>query len=171
MDGAKEAAAQSDIQLDVVLDAAEQSGRASAVIRIHARRETLWPLITSCTDALRLVPGLVSCDILETAPDGTSRRIRQVLNYSWYAPKLTYELLATYEKPAHVSLERTAGDLKTLHAAWTLRPEGDYTVVQYTVDLAPGFWVPGWVIRAALQRDLPRMLRALRSRAEFIQQR
>jgi hypothetical protein len=30
----------------------------------------------------------------------------------------------------------------------------------------PGFWVPHWLVRIALRRDLPKMLRALRSRAE-----
>jgi hypothetical protein len=169
-DLAQEAEQHGDIELGVVLDATEQSGHASAVVRIHAPREIVWPLITSCTDAVQLVPGLVSCDVLETSADGTSQRIRQVLSYSWYVPKLTYELLATYDKPTHVSLERTSGDLKTLRVAWTLRPDGDYTVAQYVVDLAPGFWVPRWMVRAALHRDLPKMLRALRTRAELLQQ-
>lgn len=167
---AQEAEQHGDIEVGVVLDATEQSGHASAVVRIHAHREIVWPLITSCTDAVQLVPGLVSCEVLETSADGTSQRIRQVLSYSWYVPKLTYELLATYDKPTHVSIERTTGDLKTLRVAWTLRPDGDYTVAQYVVDLAPGFWVPRWMVRAALRRDLPKMLRALRARAEFLQQ-
>jgi hypothetical protein len=38
------------------------------------------------------------------------------------------------------------------------------------VDLAPGFWVPHWMVRAVLRRDLPKMLRALRSRAEIVDQ-
>jgi hypothetical protein len=168
-DLAQEAEQHGDIQLGVTLDAAEQSGTASATVRIHARREIVWSLITSCQEALTLVPGLVHCDVLETAPDGSWQRIRHVLNYSWYVPKLTYEVRATYDKPARVSIERTSGDLKTLKVSWTLLKDGDYTVAQYKIDLAPGFWVPHWIVRVALRRDLPKMLRALRTRAEFLQ--
>jgi hypothetical protein len=168
-DLAQEAEQHGDIEVGVVLDAGEQSGTASATVRIHARREVVWSLITSCQEALALVPGLVGCDVLETAPDQSWQRIRHVMNYSWYVPKLTYEFRASYDEPTRVSIERTSGDLKTLKVSWTLRTDGDYTVAHYMVDLAPGFWVPHWIIRVALRRDLPKMLRALRTRAELVQ--
>jgi hypothetical protein len=165
-DLAREVQQNGDIQVDVTLDAAEQSGHASATVRIHARREVVWSLITSCTEALVLVPGLVSCEILQTATDQSWQRIRHVLDYSWYVPKLTYEIRATYDKPALISIERVSGDLKTLRGSWALQSDGNYTIAHYTVDLAPGFWVPHWMVRLALKRDLPKMLRALRTRAE-----
>jgi hypothetical protein len=158
-----------DIEVGVALDATEQSGNAHTTVRIHASRDLVWQLITSCPEALTLVPGLVSCDVLETAPDHSWQRIRHALNYSWYVPKLVYEIRATYDKPKFVHLERTAGDLKRLNVTWTLTADGDYTVAQYMVDLAPGFWVPHWIVRVALKRDLPKMLSALRARAEALQ--
>jgi Polyketide cyclase / dehydrase and lipid transport len=165
-DLAQEAAQHGDIEVRVALDATEQSGSARTAVRIHARREIVWSLITSCSEALTLVPGLVSCEVLDTAPDGSWQRIRHVLNYSWYAPKLTYEIRASYTKPSLVTIERVSGDLRVLRGSWTLRSDGEYTYAQYAVDLAPGFWVPHWIVRAALRRDLPKMLRALRTRAE-----
>ncbi len=155
-----------DIEIGVVLDTAEQTGRASATVRIHAEREGVWSLITSCAEALKMVPGLVDCQVLETASDGSWQRIRHVLDYSWFVRKLTYEILATYDKPAEVSIERVSGDLRTLKVSWNLKSDGDYTIAQYKIDLAPGFWVPRWLVRGALKRDLPKMLRALRARAE-----
>ena len=163
---AAEAAAGSDIEVSVSLDQAEQSGSASATVRIHARRETVWSLITSCPESVRMVPGLEICDVLETAADQSWQKIRHVMNYSWYVPKLTYVIRATYDPPSKVSIERIAGDLRTLRGSWELKSDGDYTIAHYTVDLAPGFWVPHWIVRSALRKDLPRMLRALRSRAE-----
>jgi hypothetical protein len=50
-----------------------------------------------------------------------------------------------------------------------LQSDGDDTIAHYAVDLAPGFWVPHWIVRAALRRDLPKMLRGLRTRAELVQ--
>jgi len=166
---AQESAQHGDIEVRVSLDPAEQSGNASATVRIHARREIVWSLITSCPESVALVPGLVACDVLETAPDRSWQLIRHVMNYSWFAPKVTYEIRASYEQPLRVSIERVSGDLRILRGSWVLSSDGDYTLAHYAVDLAPGFWVPQWIVRSALRRDLPKMLRALRSRAEALQ--
>jgi hypothetical protein len=168
-DLAQESAQHGDIEVAVSLDAAEQSGSASASVRIHAHREVVWSLITSCTEALRLVPGLVACEVMETAPDRSWQRIRHVMDYSWYTPKLHYEIRASYDRPSRVSIERISGDLRVLRGSWALQSDGGETVAHYAVDLAPGFWVPRWIVRAALRRDLPKMLRALRTRAEFLE--
>jgi hypothetical protein len=157
-----------DIEVGVSLGPSEQSGRASAAVRIHAPREVVWSLIESCTEAVKLVPGLIACEVLETSPD-QSQLIRHVMDYSWYLPKLTYEFRATYERPVRISIERVSGDLDVLRGSWYLQSDGDYTVAHYAVELAPGFWVPHWIVRVALRRDLPKMLRALRARAEVVQ--
>jgi hypothetical protein len=168
-DLAKESAQHGDIDVAVSLDASQQSGSATATVRIHASRDVVWSLITSCAEALHLVPGLIACDVMETAPDRSWQRIRHVMDYSWYVPKLTYEIRATYDPPSRVSIERISGDLLILKGSWALQSDGEYTIAHYTVNLAPGFWVPQWIVRAALRRDLPKMLRALRTRAELVQ--
>ena len=164
-----EAQQQGEFEVRVVLDSEEQRGRASAMVRIHARREVVWSLIKSCAESVRLVPGLVACKVLETAPDQSWQIIRQVLHYSWFVPKLTYEIRATYDYPAQISMERISGDLSVLKSSWNLQSDGDYTVARYQVELAPGFWVPQWLVRGALRHDLPKLLSALRARAELVQ--
>jgi hypothetical protein len=159
-----------DIAVSVALDPAEQSGSAIATMRIHAHREIVWDLITSCPEAMVMIPGLTACNVLETSPDGSWQRIRHVMNYSWYVPTVTYEMRAAYRKPGHIGIERISGDLRILRGSWDLQDEGEYTVARYMVDLAPGFWVPRWIVQAALRRDLPKMLRSLRSRAEAVQE-
>ena len=168
-DTAPDSPQQGDIAVSVVLDPAEQSGSANATVRIHAHREIVWDLITSCPEAMVMIPGLVACNVMETAPDGSWQRIRHVMSYSWFVPTVTYEVRATYRKPAHLAIERISGDLRILRGSWDLQDEGGYTVAHYMVDLAPGFWVPRWVVHAVLRRDLPKMLSSLRSRAEAVQ--
>jgi len=138
-------------------------------IAIKVDWPNFWSLITSCPESVALVPGLVACEVLETAPDRSWQRIRHVMNYSWFVPKLTYEIRASYDQPSRVSIERISGDLRILRGSWVLNSDGDYTLAHYAVDLAPGFWVPKWIVRSALRHDLPKMLRALRSRAEAMQ--
>ncbi len=166
---ADDAAPRGDVEVGVALGADEQSGNAVGTVRIRASRDVVWSLITSCPEALTLVPGLVRCEVVDTAPDRSWQIVRHVMDYSWYTPRLTYDLRATYDKPRRVSVARIAGDLKTLNASWTLISEGDITAAHYAVDLTPGFWVPHWIVKVALQRDLPKMLRALRARAESLQ--
>jgi hypothetical protein len=165
-DIAQDAEQHGDIDVNVTLDASAQGGRASAIVRIHAPREGVWSLLTNCTEALTLVPGLIDCQVLQTAPDRSWQLIRHVVHYSWYAPKLTYDFRATYDYPARLTIERVSGDLRTMSCSWYLESDGEFTVAHYSVDLVPGFWVPHWLVRIALRRDLPKMLRALRSRAE-----
>jgi hypothetical protein len=164
-----ESAEHDDIQVAVSLDSKEQNGSASASVRIQASREVVYSLITSCSEALHLVPGLLVCEVVDTAADRSWQQIHHVMDYSWYMPRLSYVLRASYDPPSRVSIERVSGDLRTLRGSWVLQSDGKFTIAHYAVDLEPGFWVPQWIERAALRRDLPKMLRALRSRAEFVQ--
>ncbi|MGP8229471.1 MAG: SRPBCC family protein [Steroidobacteraceae bacterium] len=166
---AAEAQQQVEFGVRVTLDSAGQRGLASATVRIHARREIVWSLIKSCAESVKLVPGLVECEVIETAPDRSSQIIRHVLDYSWYLPRLNYEIRATYEYPTRILIERISGDFSVLKGSWTLESDGAYTVARYEVELAPGFWVPQWLVRAALRRDLPKLMSALRARAEWVQ--
>lgn len=168
MDIGQEAEEHSDIDVSVSIDPGEQSGKAQGVVKILAPRERVWALITSCREATSMIPGLQSCTVMDTGPDRSWQRIRHVMNYSWYLPTLTYELRADYHAPSSVSIERVSGDLRVLKCSWDLQSEGAYTIARYSVELAPGFWVPHWLVRSALRRDLPKMLRALRGHAEDV---
>jgi len=140
--------------------------QTSATLRIHAPRETVWAVLTSCRDALEMVPGLTDCQVIDTAPDGSWQLIRQAINYSWYVPRLSYVLRASYDYPAHILVQRESGDLRTLKSSWYLEADGEFTVVRYSLQVTPGFWVPHWLVRIALRHDLPKMLRTLRTRSE-----
>jgi hypothetical protein len=155
-----------DIDVAVTVDSTAQSGRASAAVRIHADRGIVWSLLTNCASALRLVPGLVECVVVETAPDGSWQLIRHVIDYSWYVPRLTFVFRADYRYPERISIRQVSGALRVLEGSWDLETDGDFTLARCSLALAPGFWVPRWLIKAALRRDLPKVLRALRSAAE-----
>ncbi|HSY41881.1 MAG TPA: SRPBCC family protein [Polyangia bacterium] len=140
--------------------------QTSATIRVHARRETVWALLTSCATALELVQGLKECQVLDTAADGSWQLVKQVIDYSWYVPKLTYIVRDTYDYPERILIQRDSGDLRTLKATWYLEADGEFTVLRYSLEITPGFWVPRWLVRIALKHDLPKILRTLRIRAE-----
>ncbi len=146
-----------------------QQIEASATIRIHAAREVVWELLKSCAEAVRIVPGLQLCEVREVAPDASWALIRQVMEYSRLLPRMTYDVRASYARPDSISFERIAGDLIRLKGIWTLESDGGDTIAHYGFWFEPGFWVPNWFVRAALKRDLPRMLQTLRRNAEAAQ--
>ncbi len=160
------AAAADEFALTISLDASESSATATASIRIHATKAVIWGVLTSCTEALQIVPGLKFCTVQETATDRSWQRILQVMDYSWFTPRVSYEVLASYNKPDAIVFEKVAGDQMRLRGSWDLQSDGEYTVAHYVLEFSPGFWVPRWFVRAALKRDLPKMLRALRLHAE-----
>lgn len=165
-DLARDSEQHGDVDVAVSVDSSAQSGHADATVRIHARPAVIARLIRSCSEALKLVPGLAACDVLDQAPDDSWQIVRHVENYSWLIPRLTYEFRATWSGEDHVSIERIAGDLRVLKGFWQLDRQGNDTIAHYDVDLAPGVWVPHWMVKWALRHDLPKMLRAVRARAE-----
>jgi len=168
-DMAAEAEKHGDIDVAVSLDSGAQSGHASALVKIHAARAVVWSQLASCAHAATLVPGLVDCTVIETAPDHSWQLIRHVIDYSWYVPRLDFVFRADYSYPQRISIKRVSGNLRVFEGSWDLQQNGDFTIARYSLALAPGFWVPRWLVKAALKHDLPKMLRALRSLAESAQ--
>ncbi|MDE1922594.1 MAG: hypothetical protein KGL92_11960 [Gammaproteobacteria bacterium] len=159
-------AGESNPQVSVTRGVAGHGARASATIRIHAGRKSVWAVLTSCRDAVQIVPHLRRCDVEQTAPDGSWQRIKQVVGYPWYLPRVSYVVKASYRVPERIGFEEVQGDFKVLRGSWYLRRDGSVTIAHYEFDVVPPFWIPAWVIRMELTRDLPKMLRALRARAE-----
>jgi hypothetical protein len=141
---------------------------AHATIRIHATREVIWAIVSSCPEALKILPSLKACEVLERAPDGSWARILQVMEYFRFLPNVRFEVRVNYRPPADITFNRVSGDLTSVRGEWILLSDGDYTIAHYDIAIEPGVWVPNWIVRAALKHDLPRMLQALRSNAENI---
>jgi hypothetical protein len=140
--------------------------KAHASIRIHASRGAIWAILSSCAEALKIVPSLKACNVMERAPDGSWERIWQSMEYFRFLPRVKFEVKVSYLPPASVNFERVSGALVSLRGAWILQAAGADTTAQYDVAVEPGLWVPNWIVRAALKHDLPKMLQALRSEAE-----
>ncbi len=112
------------------------------------------------------MPHLRRCEVEQTAPDRSWQRIRQVVGYPWYLPRASYVVTATYRPFERIGFDEVAGDFKLLRGSWRLRRDGGATIADYEFDVVPAFWMPAWFIRLELKSDLPKMLRALRARAE-----
>jgi ribosome-associated toxin RatA of RatAB toxin-antitoxin module len=151
---------------DVATDRAAADVRAA--VEIHAMPEQVFSTLIDCAQALHFVPHLKRCTVLETAADGSWQNVEQQVDYGWLAPRANYVFHAEYEKFDRIRFSNLRGDFHENRGVWTFRPlhEGRSTLVTYEARVAPAFYVPRWIMRNMLKRDLPDLMRGLRARAE-----
>jgi ribosome-associated toxin RatA of RatAB toxin-antitoxin module len=139
-----------------------------AAIEIKARAEQVFRTMTDCAQALKFVPHLIHCVVLESAPDGSWQTIEHVVNYGWYRPRASYVFRAVYEPFDRISFSSVRGDFRENEGVWELLPRADgaVTLVTYRAQVAARFYVPRWMILASLKRDLPALMQGLRALCE-----
>jgi|HubBroStandDraft_6_1064221.scaffolds.fasta_scaffold195510_2 uncharacterized protein YndB with AHSA1/START domain len=141
-----------------------------AAIEIDAPAERVFRIMTDCVQALKFVPGLTRCAVLETAPDGSWQTILHEVSYRWFLPRASYVFRAEYEPFVRVRFSAVRGDFTKNEGVWELVPrrDGTATIVTYRAQVVPGFYVPRWIVLASLKRDLPALLEGLRARCEAL---
>lgn len=150
-----------------LVDGRRSRATVDAAIRIEAGARVIWPLITQCKFAGWLIPGLKRCRTLETAPDGSWADIEHDIKYSMFIPMVHSVFRADFHPPYRMDFHRIGGSLKYEVGSWSLTPGADgTTTVEYRVSLEPGFWMPRFIERRMLRKQLPAALRALRDHAE-----
>lgn len=150
------------VEADVSRD--RHQGDVRAAVRIEASADRIFAAMTDCTAALRFVPHLEQCIVLETAPDQSWQLIEHVVDFGWYLPATRYVFRADYEPGRSIRFHHVRGDLRENEGAWVLVPDpgATATIVTYWVRIVPRFSVPQWLIRSSLKRELPALLEALR---------
>jgi len=154
------------VQADI--DPSGASGHARAAVWIAAPREQVYVWMTDCPKALTFVPRLTGCKILETGPDKGSALIAHEVNYSWFLPRMHYVFRARNNYPSQVDFEEVSGDLAINRGSWRLAavPDAGHTLLIYEVRIKPRLYVPQWLVRRSLRKDLPELLTALRRVSE-----
>lgn len=155
------------VAIHTIVNGKPARATVEAAIRIHASAREIWPFITQCRYAAWLIPGLKSCRTLEMAPDGSWADIEHVIQYSLFTPTMHSVFRAEFHPPYRMHFHRIAGSLEHEVGSWNLLPSaGATTTVVYRVSLQPGFWIPKFVVRQTLHKQLPAALRSLRRHAQ-----
>lgn len=154
---------------DVVVQSEERggTGRVVAMVLIDRHVTAIWRVMLDCDGAPQFVPNMKRCAVLERAPDESWEIIEHEIKYRWFTPKTVYRFKAEYTPLERVHFERIDGDLRELVGDWVLTPlrdRGHPVLVSYSVFIDPGALVPDFLVRRALRKDLPELMRALRDR-------
>jgi len=143
-------------------------GDVHAAIEIAAPAEEIFRTLTDCAKALKFVPHLEHCEVLESAPDGSWQIVEHRVDHGWFAPKARYVFRAEYESFRRIRFTHVGGDLRENQGTWEFLPseDGTSTLVTYNAHIVPRTYVPRWLLRSALRSDLPTLLKGLRGACE-----
>ncbi len=83
--------------------------------------------------------------------------------------RFEYHLEFTLKPETEVSWTLAESNFfKTNQGKWTLKPEGKGTAVNYELEVAFGFLVPGWVTKKLTEVNLPQMFEKFEGQAKKI---
>lgn len=146
----------------VTPDGRGASGHIRAAIEIQALPAAVWRVMLDCERSPRFVRGLESCRIVERDPAG--RWDVREHRIAWLAimPRVRSVFRSRYETHRTISFHRLDGDLTVLEGFWRLEPAGSGTRLFYEARVGIAAPVPDFLVRSAIESDLPRTLEALR---------
>jgi ribosome-associated toxin RatA of RatAB toxin-antitoxin module len=139
-------------------------GRRDARARalIAAPPERVWDAITDYDHYKDFMP-------LTTVSEVRRREGETVFFYTELGTPLKtirYEIKLELDKPRwRVAWTLVEGNLKSNEGSWQLEPYGaGETYAVYTCFVAPGFWLPGYLLNQVTQGTLPQVINAVRRR-------
>jgi hypothetical protein len=139
----------------------------NVAVEIDAPPAAIWDVLTACQLAPQYVPNVVSCRSLEKVDDGAGELFVQVVKPAFFLPTFEHVFRLDYHPYRRIDVHRVSGPIAYMEGSWWLLPEPSGKILLvYRLELDPGIPVPRFFVRATLKRDVPRLLQAVRERAE-----
>lgn len=142
-------------------------GEVLASIDIPAPPGEVWRVLFDCARAPAIMPSLTSCRVLETGPGGAWDVREHRVQWISLLPEIASRFRSDYIQEKNIRFQLIGGDLSALDGEWRLQPlfHGAATQLSYRARVGFGALIPSFVIRNALQSDIPRFLQAIRAEA------
>jgi hypothetical protein len=134
-----------------------------SAVNIAASPEMIWTVMTDCDRSLEIVDKMKSCRI---TAQGEGWDIREQKLRSGIVTT-TSVFRSDYDFPRTIRISKAGGDMEVQEGVWRLEPVGDgITRVSYRAASCPSFPVPSGLLKRAMKKDVPEILRRLRDAAE-----
>ncbi len=144
---------------------AEGGFEVTAAIVIAAPRGLVRETLTDCGEAFRYMPGMRLCKVLDSGPDYDVTR-HKIKRY-WLLPGADFIFRARYHLPERIDVKLVEGNLRRLEARWSFCAVDENTTrLVYQASIEAGWYVSQRAERRTLERDLPEMLRRMKSQSE-----
>jgi carbon monoxide dehydrogenase subunit G len=149
-----------------VADAQESAaGVLEAVVDVPAPPQAVWKILTDCDLNVKVFNGLKACRVISRENDGATDVREHSISWSRLLPTVRSVFKSSYDTGTLIRFEKTEGDLKRLTGQWRLEPTPGGTRLHYKADIAVGIPVPAMLVKAALEGDMPKTMKAIRKAA------
>jgi hypothetical protein len=131
-----------------------------AEVVIDAPQPEVYDALLDYDQLAELSEAFTESGYIEPAADGAPRVYTKIEGCIWFFCRTVeryakLELQPKWQITAIAEPELSDADLSI--ESWTLRAEGDSTLIDYSLELEPGFWVPPligvWVIKGTMKRS------------------
>ena len=148
----------------VTAAASPADGDVRGAIDIPAPAASVWLVLYDCAGAPSFMENLKRCAVLEQGPSGVWDVREHVVQWTSFLPEVRSVFRSDYTLNQSIRFKRTAGDLAYLEGSWQLQPlpGGKATRLFYEVRVGLNSFVPGLLVRSALEKDVPEFLGVLR---------
>jgi len=163
----RDAVGSGEVQVD-----AERSDRPLTVdirlaAEVNAPPRAIWDVLKACEISPEYVPNVVSCTKVEDVDGGTGEIFAQTIKPVFFMPTFEHVFRLDYTPYTRIDVNRVSGPIAHMQGSWWLLPQDDGRVLLvYELALDPGMPIPRFMVRATLKRDLPKVVAAVRERAE-----
>jgi len=140
-------------------------------IDIMTSAANVYDIMLDCSRAMEISTDIRTCDVLETAHDGSWDVRKQKFSIGKFLPKIKTTFRTHYSAGPNggyvMQIEKVSGDLKVQEGRWDIIALGpNQTRVIYQAAIKPSIPIPGKVIRKQVKIGIPEILENLRDIAE-----
>ena len=178
--GAAEAVGQPDLSWidreavaarEIIVNAERGDRPLTVVVRIAAEVDAaptaIWQILTACEIAPEYVPNVVSCRRVEELDGGRADLFVQTIKPIFFLPTFEHVFRLDYTPYTRIDVHRVSGPIEHMEGSWWLLPQDSGRILLvYQVAVDPGLPIPRFLVRATMKRDLPKIMMAVRERAE-----
>jgi hypothetical protein len=134
---------------------------------VDAPPAAIWQILTACEIAPEYIPNVVSCEKVEELDGGRADLFVQTIKPIFFLPTFEHVFRLDYTPYSRIDVHRVSGPIAHMEGSWWLLPQDSGRILLiYHVAVDPGLPIPRFLVRATMKRDLPKIIMAVRERAE-----
>lgn len=163
----RDAIAAREVQIFVERSDRPLTAEVKLAAEVDAPATAIWDVLKACEIAPEYVPNVQSCKKLGELDGGRAELFVQTIKPVFFLPTFEHEFRLDYTPYSRIDVNRVSGPIAHLQGTWWLLPEDNGRILLvYELALDPGMPIPRFLVRATLKRDLPKVIAAVRERAE-----
>jgi hypothetical protein len=163
----RDTSAAREVQVYVEKSDRPLTAEVKVAVEIDAPATAIWNVLKACEISPEYVPNVQSCTKLEELDGGRADLFKQTIKPIFFMPTFEHVFRLDYTPYTRIDVNRVSGPIAHMQGSWWLLPQDNRRILLvYELSLDPGMPIPRFLVRATLKRDLPKVLAAIRERAE-----